>query len=36
LALEEENLKWITPQEPLPLDATVATEEGDDARPIVD
>jgi RNA polymerase sigma factor (sigma-70 family) len=36
LAIEEENLNWINPQEPLPLDATVATEAGDDARSIVD
>jgi RNA polymerase sigma factor (sigma-70 family) len=36
LALEEESLNWINPQEPLPLDATISTEEGDDARPIVE
>ena len=36
LALEEESLNWINPQEPLPLDATVSTEEGEDARPIVE
>ena len=36
LALEEENLSWINPQEPLPLDATVATEGGEAARAIVD
>ena len=36
LALEEENLSWINPQEPLPLDATVASEEGEAARSIVD
>jgi RNA polymerase sigma factor (sigma-70 family) len=36
LALEDENLKWINPQEPLPLDATVVTEGGDEARSIVD
>ena len=28
LALDDENLKWINPQKPLPLDATIATEEG--------
>jgi RNA polymerase sigma factor (sigma-70 family) len=31
LALEEENLNWINPQEPLPLDATVANGDGEDA-----
>jgi RNA polymerase sigma factor (sigma-70 family) len=36
LALEEENLSWINPQEPLPLDATVTTEGGEGARTIVD
>src|SRR5207253_8773890 len=36
LAIEEEGLNWINPQEPLPLDATVATEDGDDTLPIVD
>ena len=36
LALGEENLSWINPQEPLPLDATVATEGGEAARAIVD
>jgi RNA polymerase sigma factor (sigma-70 family) len=36
LALEEENLSWINPQEPLPLDATVASEGGEGARAIVD
>jgi RNA polymerase sigma factor (sigma-70 family) len=36
LALEEESLNWINPQEPLPLDATVSTEDGEDARPIVE
>jgi RNA polymerase sigma factor (sigma-70 family) len=36
LALEEESLSWINPQEPLPLDATVSTEGGEDARPIVE
>ena len=36
LALEEENLSWINPQEPLPLDATFATEDGEPARSVVD
>jgi RNA polymerase sigma factor (sigma-70 family) len=36
LTLGEENLNWINPQEPLPLDATVPTEDGDAARSIVD
>jgi RNA polymerase sigma factor (sigma-70 family) len=36
LAIEEESLSWIDPQEPLPLDATVTTEDGEDARPIVE
>jgi RNA polymerase sigma factor (sigma-70 family) len=36
LTLEVENLNWINPQEPLRLDATVATEDGEDARSIVD
>jgi RNA polymerase sigma factor (sigma-70 family) len=36
LAIEGENLNWINPQEPLPLDATVATEDGEDARAIVE
>lgn len=36
LAIQEESLNWINPQEPLPLDATVSTEEGEDARSIVE
>jgi RNA polymerase sigma factor (sigma-70 family) len=36
LTLEEENLNWINPQEPLPLDAVVATLDGEDARSILD
>ena len=36
LALGEENLSWINPQEPLPLDATLATEDGEPARSVVD
>jgi RNA polymerase sigma factor (sigma-70 family) len=36
LAIEDESLNWINPQEPLPLDATVPTREGEDARPMVE
>jgi RNA polymerase sigma factor (sigma-70 family) len=36
LALEDESLDWINPEEPLPLDATLATEDGEDARPVVE
>jgi RNA polymerase sigma factor (sigma-70 family) len=36
LAIEEENLNWINPQEPLPLDATVTTADGEGVRSIVD
>jgi RNA polymerase sigma factor (sigma-70 family) len=36
LAFDDESLSWVNPQEPLPLDATVATEDGEDARPIVE
>jgi RNA polymerase sigma factor (sigma-70 family) len=36
LTIEEEGLNWINPQEPLPLDATIATEDGEDTRPIVE
>jgi len=36
LAFEEDNLSWINPQEPLPLDATVATEDGEDGASIVE
>jgi RNA polymerase sigma factor (sigma-70 family) len=36
LAFEEASLNWINPQEPLPLDATVSTDEGEEARSIVD
>jgi RNA polymerase sigma factor (sigma-70 family) len=35
LAIQEENLNWINPQEPLPLDATITSDDGDD-RPIVE
>jgi RNA polymerase sigma factor (sigma-70 family) len=36
LAIEEENLNWINPHEPLPLDATVTTADGEGAQSIVD
>jgi RNA polymerase sigma factor (sigma-70 family) len=36
LAIEEESLNWINPQEPLALDATVAREDGDSSAPIVE
>jgi RNA polymerase sigma factor (sigma-70 family) len=36
LALEGDNLNWINPQEPLPLDATISTDEGEDALSIVE
>ena len=36
LAIEEESLSWINPHEPIPLDAAVATDGGEDTRPIVD
>src|SRR6059058_6154943 len=36
LAVDDESLSWINPQEPLPLDATVATEDGEETRPIVE
>jgi RNA polymerase sigma factor (sigma-70 family) len=36
LAIEEEDLNWINPHEPLPLDAAVAAEDGEAARSIVD
>ena len=36
LAIEEEGLSWINPHEPLPLDATVMTDDGESTRPIVD
>jgi RNA polymerase sigma factor (sigma-70 family) len=34
-ALEDESLSWINPQEPLPLDATIAGEDGEEG-PIAD
>jgi RNA polymerase sigma factor (sigma-70 family) len=36
LAIKEEGLSWINPQEPLPLDATVNSEDGERPRPIVE
>lgn len=36
LAFDDESLRWINPHEPLPLDATIATENGGDGSPIVD
>ncbi len=36
LAFEEKSLSWINPQEPLPLDATVVTEDGEEASSFVE
>jgi RNA polymerase sigma factor (sigma-70 family) len=36
LAIAAEDLSWINPHEPLPLDATVPTDDGNAARPIVE
>src|SRR5438093_5188113 len=36
LTLEEESLSWINPQEPLPLDATVSTDDGEDSQAVVE
>jgi RNA polymerase sigma factor (sigma-70 family) len=36
LTLAEDGLHWIDPREPLPLDATIATDNSDDARPMVE
>ncbi len=36
LTFEDEGLRWINPEKPLPLDATIETVDGGDARPIVD
>jgi RNA polymerase sigma factor (sigma-70 family) len=36
LAIEDESLNWMNPHEPLPLDATIATEQGEETRQIVD
>ena len=36
LTIEDEQLNWINPQEPLALDATVSTNDGTDAHAIVE
>jgi RNA polymerase sigma factor (sigma-70 family) len=36
LAIEDQSLCWIDPQEPMPLDATVATDGGEATRSIVE
>jgi len=36
LLLEQEGLSWINPQEPMPLDANILDEKGQNPRPIVD
>lgn len=36
LTLDDDELKWLNPQEPLPLDATVSGEDGEVATPIVE
>jgi RNA polymerase sigma factor (sigma-70 family) len=36
LAIEHDGLSWINPQEPLPLDTTLATADGEAGAPIVD
>jgi RNA polymerase sigma factor (sigma-70 family) len=36
LTLGDDELPWIDPREPLPLDATVASDNGEDASTIVD
>jgi RNA polymerase sigma factor (sigma-70 family) len=36
LTLEQESLSWINPQEPLPLDATVSTDDGEDSQAVVE
>ena len=36
LAIEEESLCWINPHEPIPLDAAIASDGGEDARSVVD
>jgi len=36
LAFEEKSLSWINPQEPLPLDATVVTEDGEEGSSFVE
>jgi RNA polymerase sigma factor (sigma-70 family) len=34
--VKEEGLRWLNPQEPMPLEANVADEVGDNSRPIAD
>ncbi len=36
LSVEAEDLGWINPQEPLPLDASIATDDGEQAPALVD
>jgi RNA polymerase sigma factor (sigma-70 family) len=36
LTVESEEVAWMNPQEPLPLDATIASDDGDGAPAIVD
>jgi RNA polymerase sigma factor (sigma-70 family) len=36
LAIEQDGLSWINPQEPLPLDTALATADGETQAPIVD
>ena len=36
LSLEQEDVSWINPQEPLPLDASIASEDGEPAPSILD
>src|SRR6266550_3873719 len=36
LALEHEGLDWMNPQEPVSIDATVATGEDEDSCPLID
>jgi RNA polymerase sigma factor (sigma-70 family) len=36
LTVEGEDVSWLNPQEPLPLDATIATDDGANAAAIVD
>ena len=36
LAVEQDDLSWINPEQPLPLDATIRQPDGSEATPIVD
>jgi RNA polymerase sigma factor (sigma-70 family) len=36
VSVQGEELSWINPQEPLPLDASIATSDGEQAPPIVE